>query len=100
MALTTGTPSPDTLTGTAETDLIFGRDGADFVSGRECNDAIFAGSGDDTIAGDNIPVPALGGQLGTGPYISLDFGPYPPRSLERRRATTLLPKAKRSILCE
>jgi Ca2+-binding RTX toxin-like protein len=79
MAVITGRPGPDTLTGTAETDLIFGRGGADFISGREGDDAIFAGPGDDTIAGDNIPIPALGGQLGTGPYISVDFGPYPPR---------------------
>ncbi|TDH57870.1 calcium-binding protein [Dankookia rubra] len=90
MALTTGTLSPDTLTGTAETDLIFGRGGADFVSGRAGNDAIFAGSGDDTIAGDNIPVPALGGQLGTGPYISLDFGPYPPRFLGETPGNNLI----------
>ena len=79
MAVTTGRPVSDTLTGTAETDLILGFGGADFISGREGDDAIFAGPGDDTVAGDNIPIPAPGGRLGTGPYLSLDFGPYPPR---------------------
>jgi Ca2+-binding RTX toxin-like protein len=78
MALITGTPRPDTLTGTAGTDLILGRRGADFISGREGDDVVLAGQGDDTIAGDNIPIPAPGGRLGTGPYLSLDFGPFPP----------------------
>jgi Ca2+-binding RTX toxin-like protein len=74
MALTTGTPSPDTLTGTAEADLIFGRGGADFLSGREADDVILAGAGDDTIAGDNIPVPGVP----VGPSDVL-FGPFPAR---------------------
>jgi Ca2+-binding RTX toxin-like protein len=74
MALTTGGPGPDTLTGTAETDLIFGRGGADFISGREGDDAIFAGPGGDTVAGDNIPVPGV--PVGPDDVI---FGPYPPR---------------------
>jgi Ca2+-binding RTX toxin-like protein len=79
MALITGGPDPETLTGTPETDLIFGRGGADFIPGREGDDAIFAGPGDDTIAGDNIPVPAPGERLQGGPFVSIDFGPYPPR---------------------
>jgi Ca2+-binding RTX toxin-like protein len=72
MALITGRPQPDTLTGTAETDLIFGHGGADFISGREANDTIFAGSGDDTIAGDNAPLPDGSPETGEA------FGPLPP----------------------
>lgn len=70
MALITGRPSPDTLTGTADTDLIFGLGGADFITGGEGSDAIFAGGGNDTIAGDNMPPP------GETPDES-DYGPLP-----------------------
>lgn len=78
MATIPGTPQADTLPGTAGSDLIVGRRGADFISGREGDDIVLAGSGDDTVAGDNIPILAPGGRPGTGPYISFDFGPYPP----------------------
>jgi Ca2+-binding RTX toxin-like protein len=74
MALITGRPGSDTLTGTAKTDLILGRGGADFISGREANDTILGGSDDDTIAGDNAPLP--GASSGTGDA----FGPFPPSS--------------------
>ena len=80
MAVITGAPGPDTLTGTAETDLIFGGGGDDFISGREGRDLIFAGSGNDTIAGDNMPLPG-------GPFTTSDFGPTRTASAERRAAT-------------
>ena len=54
MALNSGTLHPDILTSAAETDLIPRRGDADYISGRESDDAIFASSGDNTIAGDNI----------------------------------------------
>jgi Ca2+-binding RTX toxin-like protein len=71
MALITGGPDPDTLTGTAGQDLILGFGGADVILGRAGHDAILAGSGNDTIAGDNAPLPGR-------PTAPGDFGPFPP----------------------
>jgi Ca2+-binding RTX toxin-like protein len=71
MALITGGPEADTLTGTARQDIILGLGGADIITGREGNDVILAGPGDDTVAGDNAPRPG-------GPIEAGDFGPFPP----------------------
>jgi hypothetical protein len=72
MAVITGRPGSDTLTGTEETDLLLGLGGADFISGREGDDIIFAGGGDDTVAGDNSPIPEDAGEPEGDP-----FGPLP-----------------------
>ncbi len=60
MATLTGTPGPDTLSGTADDDLITGRGGADRLEGLADHDAVFGGGGDDRLFGDGPdgPLPA------------------------------------------
>lgn len=71
MALIIGRFSGGNLRGTAGTDLIIGLGEAEFIAGREGNDFIFAGGGDDRIAGDNMPLPGE-------PVTPSSYGPFPP----------------------